>query len=260
MHHFRRLSLVLIVMTASSPLFAGGLIQKLPEDGAWVKFDMEFQRDGNADAKTTGHWTIRAVGTERISGKKYRWIEFDRFYGKAAAGFPGIQRLVKHLVPEQELVRGGDPPANLVRSWYRFRVGKNAPQKPYRLVGPQGYRDNMLLLPASPPKSSAVSFQFEAVKQRRTFPYQRGEFKCESAVRETYAFVEKDPKTGVATNRGRVTFTVWKHTGVPFGVAGTTIAFKRFDSTGKVLGRRETMTLSVSDFGANAKTAFDVPK
>lgn len=243
-----------VATTAPCSVFAGGLIQKLPKDGACVTFYMDHRHGGAIQWKNTGSLTVRCVGSAAVDGRKCRWIEFERAHGKSDTGLPPLTRLVKFLVPEKQLSGRGDPLANLVRAWYRYTVEKKV-LEPYKVTGPQRYGDNMILLPSAPQGSSVVSYKVTRVNKPRTFPYQKGEFRCKSAVREKYEFVEKFAGTDV-TFRSSVTFTLWKHDDIPFGVAGGTIEFRRYDSTGKQLIRKNTFDLSATDFGTNARSAL----
>jgi hypothetical protein len=244
----------LILSSFPVPALAGGLIQKLPRDGAWVQYYMDHRFDGGRRFKTTGHWVIRSVGAEDIDGKKCRWIEFERAFGKSDTGQAPVTEWMKYLVPEKSLDGRHNPLGHLVRTWRRFNQ-----LRPMKSVGPKGPTFRMTLLAGAEKGSKSVSLQVARVKKSRTFPYQNGEFKVDSATREAYEFTEKFEGIPIVFH-SRVTFTLWKHNAVPFGVAGATIEFKRHDAKGTTLLMKETFDLSVSGFGKNAKSALPEQK
>jgi hypothetical protein len=241
---------MLLLSAIPVPALAGGLIQKLPKDGAWVKFYMDFRLDSVALVKNTGSFTIRSVGTESRDETKLRWIEFEESHGKSENGFRAYGLLDKYLVPESELVGEGNPLSKLVQRWHRFDT-----DKPLKSTGPASRGLKMIHLPSVTKGMKSESRKVVQIKKARTFPYQQGEFECKSATRETYDFTEKFDGITI-TFRSRVTFTLWKHDAVPFGVAGAIIEFQRYDAKGKKLLMKQTFDLSVSDFGTNAKSAL----
>ena len=87
MRTFRGCVTCLILLTMTTFCEAGGLIQKIPADGAWVKYFMmgNLYGPGAVDSKYTGRWTIRSVGHPTVKGRKHRWIEFHRHLDHSAS-------------------------------------------------------------------------------------------------------------------------------------------------------------------------------
>ena len=62
---------------------ADGIIQKLPPDGQWSRYDLEFQVLGKEDKPRVlarGSFTIRSVGRKVVNGEVHPWIELEWRY------------------------------------------------------------------------------------------------------------------------------------------------------------------------------------
>lgn len=102
------------VVGCSSSVMAQGLIWKLPDDGAWVRFEGDYTQtitrgnDAPEQLKWTRYITIRSVGKQEAEfrgvNQACRWIEIEVETGDASGGVldagPGGNRLYKLLVPE----------------------------------------------------------------------------------------------------------------------------------------------------------------
>ncbi|MCH7688373.1 MAG: hypothetical protein IH899_17115, partial [Planctomycetes bacterium] len=79
MKNFWVSTLITLLLMTTSNVRADGIIQKLPEDGAWVEYFMEVSEtdvdDPNDVKGAKGTLTISSVGTETVDGEKCRWIE-----------------------------------------------------------------------------------------------------------------------------------------------------------------------------------------
>ena len=156
----------LVLLTTTTFCEAGGLIQKIPADGAWVKYFVtgHMYGPGAVDSKDTAAWTIRSVGHPTVKGRKYRWIEFHRHFDHSASD-PAFDQWFKHLVPEQAPVSEKDILAHVIRLW--VKSGKEMPRK--ELTGDSGYG---LFLQGVPRKKIVQS------RHLRVIACQHGDLKC----------------------------------------------------------------------------------
>lgn len=114
---------------------AEGLIFHLPEDGTWAQFDMIQVKglvDRNSgktlikDRVTRTMLKVSSVGTATVEKKICRWIEIKvqetRDQSEEAI-------LVKVLIPEEHLQKGGDPAGNIMHGWIK---SNDAPPRPIK--------------------------------------------------------------------------------------------------------------------------------
>jgi hypothetical protein len=89
-----------------------GMIMQLPEDGAWVEYNVRMV--ANNSINITGKARIASVGKAFTEQGACRWIE-----AKVEVEVNGgtVKGVAKFLVPEAELKRGSDPSAHIVKSW-----------------------------------------------------------------------------------------------------------------------------------------------
>lgn len=131
---------VLTGLAAAAAARGDGLIQALPDDGAWALYvyrasgEMSYRFSDDAKppeavmnqiprtATVVGLLTIRSVGKAEADGKPCRWIELEqsvRVAGRAAGGGEAdpAQRtiILKLLIPEARLKAGQDPFKHVVR-------------------------------------------------------------------------------------------------------------------------------------------------
>src|SRR5262245_44763050 len=116
----RAIATLLIVMTmhfASPGARADGLIHKLPPDGDWSKFDLEWQGPSPAGELTTlrkGTLTVSSVGRGLAEGERCRWIEVRNSTTAEDKETVSIQKL---LIPEKYLLAGMNPLGHVVKAW-----------------------------------------------------------------------------------------------------------------------------------------------
>ena len=104
--------------------FAGGLIEQLPADGTWVKFDFIPPNDSSSKGEPeTQTLTMSSVGVVTVDGEKCRWIEL-KIVPKTKGYFP---QLVKFLVPERFLTANEDPMRHILKlgQTYGFTMPPN---------------------------------------------------------------------------------------------------------------------------------------
>ena len=97
---------------------ADGLFCQLPEDGAWVRFDVKGTRGpvGGPQLSTTGSLTMASVGRSRAADEDCRWIEFEY----EITGQYELKFTAKVLIPEKYLANDNNPLDHIVRGWARF--------------------------------------------------------------------------------------------------------------------------------------------
>ena len=104
---------------------AGGLIEQLPADGSWVRFDMipSHSHFGGKPAPEPEFLTISSVGVVTVDGAKCRWIEL-KIVPKAHEDSP---RFVKYLVPEKYLTAKENPMCHVLKLGQMdgVRIGPN---------------------------------------------------------------------------------------------------------------------------------------
>ena len=120
-----RLTAVLTTAAAfallTSSAVADGLIQKLPTDGNWVRFDMTGEgRSPSGDVGVTlkGTLTLRSVGRETVDGAECRWIEIETSIEFQRGGTTTqVGEVLKLLIPEKFLAADQNPRAHVLKAW-----------------------------------------------------------------------------------------------------------------------------------------------
>jgi hypothetical protein len=99
---------------------ADGLIYRLPEDGAQVRYDLEIAVTGQ-DTRVKGSLTVSSVGKATENGDDCRWIEF-----KMITSDNGQDHVIvsKVLVPEKHLGKGKSAADNVIRGWIKDENGE----------------------------------------------------------------------------------------------------------------------------------------
>jgi hypothetical protein len=102
---------------APDPARADGLIQSLPADGAWVRYNFRCRMErGGSQKELIGDLTIKSAGAVQHDGRPHRWIETVLDYRESTGG--GERREIEKLLfPESELDGKGSPKSHLVRGW-----------------------------------------------------------------------------------------------------------------------------------------------
>lgn len=234
--------LTIALMLASIPglATAGGPVQSLPEDGCWVKFFLEVETSGpeGISDQATGSWTISSVGTKTVDGEKCRWIEIEEHIDQGDDGKP-ITRWFKYLVPEKDLVPGGDPLRNMVEYWhkdtYATRTGTKFDGRPAML--PMFFRGT--------PKTAT------AVAKPNRVRWQQGDFTVKQAEEQTQTVEAEECRLSIRD-------VVWKKTDIPFGTAAvnSTVRLHRDAFPTYTYVRR----LSLSNHGTDAKSKIPEAK
>ncbi len=219
---------------------ANGLVYRLPKDGTWVTYHVNWQLYGPEaeDSEGTGTWTMQSVGTEMVDGKKCRWIEITEQLD-ARAGEPKQERTVKFLIPETALQSEKDPRKHTIRYWWK--MGNNDAKKH---DGQQMSGQTLMFLHGRAESSKEI-------KLDKTVLYQRGEFKFEKArlEKEVYRWQHNGKQRAMTFQN-----TLWLNEKVPFGTAASKIETK-FSQEDEYLWTW-TRKLSLNDFGTGAKSVL----
>ena len=135
MHRISITTAAVFVALAAGPARADGLLYQLPEDGAWVRFDVKItsQRTENTRKERI---TMRSVGRMDDSNERCRWIEFKLPEEEST-------QITKVLIAEKYLKKGENPLDHVLRAWRKRGAGI-----PVSLVKPRGFW--LLVLLAGP--------------------------------------------------------------------------------------------------------------
>lgn len=219
-----------------------GLIQTLPADGAWVRFNFVCQNENRGASKESfiGTLTVKSVGSTRHGGQTCRWIEFELRMRDVMGGAESIG-IRKWLIPESELAADKDPRSHVTRVWKKDHE---------RDVQTQDLEDAFLddLFLPGPLRHRKVE---EAPK---TIEYQRGRIELTRCV----TGVSKGTSTAGAStsNAGQSNASHWYWTAdtVPFGVAAATATQEVVH--GEIVSNRFEWSLEMNDYGTDAASSL----
>jgi hypothetical protein len=220
---------------------ADGLIQRLPGDGTWVRYDVTGEgRNPAGDVAVTlkGTLTLKSVGRETVNGSECRWIETETTVEfKRRDRNEETTEILKLLIPESFLTADENPRAHVLKAWKKDRNGvRELDLKGTDAREIEG-QDELFHAPISDAKKhEGVEFKAPA-----------GNFQCSH---------RKATKTSQLGNSD-VEFTTeaWLTEKIPFGVAGYRFGKSR-SANGTSQGAR-TMELKVAESGTKAKSAIE---
>ena len=109
-----------IAAALAQPARADGLIYRLPEDGAQIRYETEIAI-GDQNVNLKGSVTVSSVGKAEENGEMCRWIEF-----KMITSNEGQDHVVvaKALIPEKHLGKGKSAADNMIRAWIKEENGE----------------------------------------------------------------------------------------------------------------------------------------
>ncbi len=231
-------TIIALLMLTTIPARAEGLIHQLPEDGTWVRFEVQGEAtksDGTVAATLKGSYTISSVGQIAVKGQMCRWIELDtQIKFEVQGGRQGEQNeVLKLLIPEKYLTKGQNPCDHVVKAYKKDSQGTI---RPLDLKGP-GRREiqSMDELFHSPLKR--ITTLDTAVIDTKL-----GKLKCEGW-------------KGVESKEGTVFTTETRlHKKAPFGVVIFRYEKQRMRN-GRASGKRNS-NLKLADYGQNAKSGL----
>jgi hypothetical protein len=236
--HMNVLRLFLLSALASlvllSPAKADGLLYRLPDDGAFVKFEMESSGHGKGEDKKTykGTLTMSSVGEAKVDGKLCRWIEI-----KMEANTPG-DHIVKVLVPIDRLKPGESPLDHALKGW-RKMIGE---------LNDGGLKEiaNFKTMDAGAMPIILPGVLQDAKKlPKKVIDSKLGKLECAGHTGTHASEPARDHKS-------EITYETWLHEKAPFGVVASHVSAKTFQNGEYV--RTWTMTLRVVEVGKGAKS------
>lgn len=222
----------LLVICARGSAWAEGLLYQLPEDGAWVRFDMEMtgQRNGMTQSMS-GSVKIASVGGAQENGEDCRWIEVQFTVEREDRE---VTTMAKLLIPEKHLKKGETPLEHVVRAWQ-----KQGDQEARELDEPQSPNTPLPAL-LSGPLADAEELEKQVVESKL------GKLEC-AGVRGRLN-VANDQMTVKVKQESRL------HEKAPFGVVTCNMEFEiERDGTVQQSG---TLRLKLAEVGSGAESAL----
>lgn len=131
-------SLAIAIAFAASQAHADGLIHKLPADGTWARYELQWHGpapNGGVAVLRKGTLTVSSVGQAAVDGDQCRWIEIRHASERNGREAGGVQKL---LLPEKYLLSGMNPLGHVVKAWSRHSaVNGGAPVEITEFTGEQ---------------------------------------------------------------------------------------------------------------------------
>lgn len=217
--------------SAAATARGDGMLYQLPEDGAWVQFDLTaVSKFGSREEDAKGTLRMASVGRITENREPHRWIEV-KFDAKTSDGKNEVL-LSKVLVPEKFLKKGEKPLAHVIRAWLR-----KDDKKPEKIDIANDFRNledsPWLVILAGPLKDAK---QLDAI----TVESKRGKLSC--------AGVNGTMPLGGQDSKGVVSVETRLHDNAPFGVVSSRWVLTH--------GKEGTMTfqLKLADYGTKAQS------
>lgn len=254
---------VFLVISASGPLCAQGLIWELPPDGSWVRFEGTYEKempgpeanDLPVKLKWTRHLIISSVGSEMadFEGEQTacRWLEFKTITGKETeSGIdPNISgpRLYKVLIPEK-VIDGKIVDQNQIPVTFLPII------RGYRKIGDR---------PVEPLKTKVLRF-YPMITMLEHYTKWDSEGEPASIDIPTGAVSAREYKgtfmSESTSTRSKNVGTIWRTDKIPFGIAKWTVEVTH-DTKGGTQPRSEfkrtslvNVAMSAHEVGKNAES------
>jgi len=176
---------------------ADGVIYRLPEDGAQVRYELEITTSADGQDKSgKGSLTVSSVGQATVDNQKCRWIEI-----KLTVNEPEEHsHVIKTLVPENDLGKGKSPLDHVVRTWIKAGNGEATEVKD--LKSPEAQALRLFLAGASKPALEVEKVEIDSKLGKLECAGVSGEYEVESG-------------NGIT---GSVTYENRLHDKAPFGL------------------------------------------
>ena len=228
------ISAIVLFASMSATVRADGIICKLPEDGAWVRYASEGKGIGTNGAvriSVSGTVTVSSVGREIVNGEACRWIEIEMASKFKRGNSEGeMTELYKLLIPETHLTKGENPRDHVVNAMAKQIM--KGPDGKVKEVDRTGSASDLV-------KSLDELFQPPFPNVTKLDPMEidtkLGKLPC--------AGEKGDDGKGFSTE-------VRLHDKSPFGVVTYQYEKARPD------GSKRMMSLKLADFGKDAKSKF----
>jgi hypothetical protein len=221
---------MLCVLVPGALARADGLIHKLPEDGAYVDYDLAIKAGpvgGERDIK--GKLRLSSVGTEVSGAEKNRWIEI-----KIVIDIDGGERVIisKTLIPEKHLGRGKAAGDNMIRGWL-----KQPDQEVKAITNLKDRETGPMVSFLAGPALNAMKLDPIEVESAKL-----GKVKC-AGEHVSYEFDQDDAKV-------EVTFDHRLSDKVPFGLLESKMQFK--NSRNGTVNDAGEVIIKLTDIGTTA--------
>lgn len=231
-----------------------GLIQSLPEDGSWVRFEVVQEnydvKSGQVNQTVDGTLTVSSVGKSVFDGQACRFIELK--YVFKVGEREQVDRC-KLLVAEDRFAAGINPLDNVLRAWVK------EPSKPAEIPLDRRMNRDMEqhLLMFCPRLRDLFHGALEDTRRLGDRPLvgKAGRFDCTGVAGKRYLPFAmrgggfKDPKEGGEF----LTFETWHSNEAPFGVVRHRCEWEVRDAD-KRLMFRHVQKLDLAAIGKDAKS------
>lgn len=216
---------VIGLVMASASVRAESLIQLLPADGEWVRFQTNLMVNGKSESNT---WFLKSVGKKEVAGVACRWIEMQLMNEERNLF------LTKCLIPESEFGKGKHP-LNHAKQVFLKQGDRELAEFPNLAVA-----SPLVALVLQGPGADA-----KRLDQKEVVEMQAGKIECDVISGKS----EGDVGFVKATLTHRLLFT----DKTAFGLAGATV-----EITVTVNGKMETLKAesSLMESGKNATSAL----
>src|SRR5579872_666318 len=243
------LIITLVGFGSAREAWAGGLLQKLPDDGIWARFDQVTEQFSVKTGEPLGQpargsLTLSSVGKTVVDGEACRFVEFS--FSSKVRGPEGheddILNVWKLLIPESRVQAGQNPLDHVRRGWIKMpwpRQDVPPIVRQLNLANEPTYRHRLRLEVPDAPKDAAT-LNAEVIESKL------GKFTCAAVV---------GTDTGPwPTAKGLMTqfeYETRLHPDAPFGVVRHRSVMKQSLANGKLVNQRVT-TYTLAETGTNA--------
>jgi len=240
MRNFLTTLLLISFALTTQTAFADGLLYQLPEDGAFVVYDLEIEvREGFGKIKGKGKLKnirnhigkgtlkIASVGSVTENGEKCRWIELKMILEMQGQKSVTISKI---LVPEKYLKEGENAFGKKIRGWVQ-------PKSSDVKVMDKEFSGLVTLILCGP-------LNEEKKLKSKTVDSKLGKLKCERV-----SGYKKFKVQGVEWKARLITS---RHKKVPFGVVSSDIVMETEETA--QIGVDLKWTLTLKEIGKNAKS------
>ncbi len=250
----RGIASVVCLATVSVPSSAraDGLIQQLPEDGSWVRFEVETQyfdpKTGKPRSTSPGSQTVSSVGKIAIDDEPCRMIELKtvrRLPDQQTGEEMDFVNVYKFVIPENRLKSGEDPLEYVEEGWAK---APSNPAEPHvmtqlKLDLSREFR-NFLWFELPGPLEDPRKLDAETIE------CQAGKYTCDGVAGGAKGRLSPGPHGGPEYQFQYETRT---HKDVPFGVVRHRCEMKAWFPDGR-LAQHGVVTYTLAETGKNAKS------
>ena len=203
---------------------SAALIQTLPADGVWAEFNVNVKLNGQ---EIVPKWSARSVGQAFHGGKQCRFIEMEQ-----TSDHPRMPNTTwRFLVPEDEFGEGKDPLSKAVKRWNKIEMEEPAAFESLEI------KDPIFAMLLAGPKQNIKT---EETKEKVS--WQQGDLEC--------TVISGGNELELGTAKFSMSHRVFRHTDVPFGLAGMQQELKA--SFGGQM-QAATIKMTLRDHGKDAK-------